>query len=255
MYDFAADLASSLFAGVLIFFVGFFWPKIPKSIKKFWLRKFWGKGVLGKDLVIAYGALRDSRHREPNAGRFWYDKIHHDGSMVSITGPREHIVSNCEVRSASYLINTLSTYRDKVVPVEDDAMAFRCLNRSIVALGSPSSNEISRLILRESENEFLEFVQEDINIVYIRDKKNGRRFPGSETVISKDYGLIVKIPNSRFKGRVFFVCAGLGEWGTSGASWFLSNKWNDLRKEFGDAFGIVVEVDICSDESTKRVFP
>jgi len=255
MRDFAVNLATNLLAGVLIFSGGLFWPQIPKSRKKFFLRKFFGTGALGKDFVIAYGALKNSRHREPNVGMFWYDKIFHDGLLKPIVGPREYMVSNCEVRSAAYLINALSTYRDQAVPVEDDVAAFQRLDRTIVALGSPSSNEISRLVLGEPENEFLEFVQEGFDLVYIRDKKNRKEFPESHSPMPKDYGLIVKIPNSRFKGRLFFVCAGLGEWGTSGASWYLSNKWNQLRKEFGDAFGIIVEVNIGSDESARRVFP
>jgi hypothetical protein len=71
----------------------------------------------------------------------------------------------------------------------------------------------------------------------------------------RDYGIVLKIPNLRFPGQFFFVCAGLGEWGTSGASWYLATKWRDLQSEFGDAFGVVVEVEIGSDESACRVFP
>lgn len=255
MNGFYLNLIAGLISGGAIFLVGLFLPKIPKSIRKYKLRKFWGNGVLGQEFVIAYGALKVSRHHEQDSGRFWYHKIYSDGSLLSITGPRRYIVSDCEVRSSSYIINTLSTYRKEAVPVQDDAAAFPYLNRTFVAFGSPSSNEISRLILKESENKFLEFVQEDIDTVYIRDKKNNKKFPGPKSSLSKDYGILVKIPNTRFKGRFFFVCAGLGEWGTSGASWYLANKWNNLRKEFGDAFGIIVEVDKGSDESARRVFP
>lgn len=73
--------------------------------------------------------------------------------------------------------------------------------------------------------------------------------------MKKDYGMILKIPNLRFPDRFFFVCACLGEWGTSGASWYLATKWRDLLSEFKEAFGIVVEVDLGSDQSARRVFP
>ncbi len=43
--------------------------------------------------------------------------------------------------------------------------------------------------------------------------------------------------------------------GTLGASWYLATKWRDLQSEFADAFGIVVEVELGSDESAFRVFP
>jgi len=67
--------------------------------------------------------------------------------------------------------------------------------------------------------------------------------------------MVLKVTNQRFPGCFFFVCAGLGEWGTSGAAWYLATKWRDLQKEFGNAFGIVVEVELRSDESARRVFP
>jgi hypothetical protein len=106
------------------------------------------------------------------------------------------------------------------------------------------------LAMNEPNNTFLYFFHQP-NAVYIVDKKTNRRFAAA----NKDYGLILKIPNLRFPGHFFFVCAGLGEWGTSGASWYLASKWKSLQKEFGEAFGVVVEVEIGSDESARRVFP
>lgn len=252
--DFALNLITNLIAAIVIFLLGLFWPVIPKSFRRFQLRKFWGKGVLGQDFVIAYGALRNTRHRQTNPPRFWYDKYYSDGTYVELVGPRGNIVSGCEIRSTSYIINTLSTYRKKAVAAIDDTASFPNLNRTFVALGSPSSNEITRLAMREPNNMFLEFMQKEEDY-FIHDKKTDKRFKGFQPPIKKDYGIILKLPNLRFQGHFFFVCAGLGEWGTSGSSWYLANKWIELKKEFGDTFGIVVEVDIGSDESARRVFP
>lgn len=248
------NLVINLFAGILIFLLGLFWPVIPKSYRKFLLRRFWGKGALGQDFVISYGALIDSRLTQPNPPPYRYVKRYHDGRAVQLVGPWGNIVGSCEIRSASYIINTLSTYRKKAVAVVDDTTAFANLNRTFVALGSSSSNEITDLILREPNNEFLEFGQEG-NTTFIRDKKSCRKFEGFQPPVRKDCGIVLKIPNLRFPGHFFFVCAGLGEWGTSGASWYLATKWRDLQSKFGDAFGVVVEVEIGSDESARKVFP
>lgn len=239
-------------AGLLIFLLGLSWPNIPKSFRKSCIRKFWGKGVFGQDFVIAYGALIDSRHRNQDKPIYWYDKYYHDGTFIPTVGPRTNIVSAGEIRSASYIINLISAYRKGNIVVMDDATLFPSLNRTFVAFGSPSSNEISRLILNEPNNIFLEFKQEEDNY-FIHNKQTKKEFIGFKENIKKDYGIILKIPNSRFPGHFFFVCAGLGEWGTSGSSWYLANHWKDLRSEFGgDAFGIVVEVDIGCDESALR---
>jgi hypothetical protein len=182
-------------------------------------------------------------------------KAYHDGRAVSLVGPWGYVVSECEIRSASYIINALSTYRKLAVEVMSDTTAFENLDRTFVALGSPSSNEISDLIQREPNNEFLEFRQEGSE-GFIFDKKGGRKFVGFKEPARKDYGMVLRLPNLRFPGHFFFVCAGLGEWGTSGAAWYLATKWRDLLREFGNSpFGIAVEVEIGVDNSTVRVFP
>ncbi len=254
--DIALNLITNLIAAIVVFLLGLFWPVMPKSFRRIHLRKFWGKGVFGQDFVIAYGALRDSRHRQTDPHRFWYIKYYSDGTWNELLGPRGNIVSDCEIRSVSYIINTLSTYRKKAVTVMDDIASFPNLNRTFVALGGPSSNEITRLAMREPNNILLGFMQKSVDDYFIHDKKTDKRFKSFQpSSINKDYGIILKLPNLRFQGHFFFVCAGIGEWGTSGSSWYLANKWIELKKEFGDTFGVVVEVDIGSDESARRVFP
>lgn len=247
---------------VLFFVLGDFLQIISKRFRKRLLRRFWGKEVVGQDFVICYGTLKDSRlmppNRPPQPGDkdyYRYGKRYRDGRDIRLVGPWEGIVGGCEVRAASYIVNELSGYRNMPIAVMDDETASQNLNRTFVALGSSSSNEITDLVLREPNNKFLEFGQEGPATTFILDKKSGTRFEGFKEPVKKDYGMVVKLPNLRFPGHVFFVCAGLGEWGTSGASWYLAAKWRELQSRFGDAFGIVVEVELGVDESARRVFP
>ena len=251
---FPANLLAALIAALLAFLLGLFWPVIPKSYQQYHVRRFWGKGVLGQDFVITYGGFLNSRINDLPPTEFWYVKRYHDGRQFTVRGPREHVVADAEIRSASYIINTLSKYRKTAVAVMIDATAFANLNRTFVSIGSSSTNEITDLILREENNTFLEFRQEDRTFL-IRDKKSDEKFLGFQDPVRKDLGIVLKIPNLRFPGHFFFVCAGLGEWGTSGASWYLAAKWRDLESEFDDSFGIVVEVEPGSDESARRIFP
>lgn len=255
------DLLIAVFVAAFFFGLGFLLPVISKKYHKKRLRRFWGNGVIEKDFAISYGTLIDSRLMGPKLPQlgdedfYRYVKRYHDGRKVQIVGPWGKIVGECELRSASYVINTLSTYRKTAIAVVDDEAALQNLNRTFVALGSSSSNDITDLVLREPNNEFLEFGQEGPATTFIRDKKSGTKFEGFKEPVKKDYGMVVKLPNLRFPGQVFFVCAGLGEWGTSGASWYLATKWRELQLRFGDAFGIVVEVELGVDESARRVFP
>ena len=83
------NLGINLFAGILIFLLGIFWPIIPKSYKEFILKRFWGKSVFNNDFIIIYGTLRDSRLFQPNPPQFRYIKQYHDGRTVQIVGPWE----------------------------------------------------------------------------------------------------------------------------------------------------------------------
>ena len=64
-----------------------------------------------------------------------------------------------------------------------------------------------------------------------------------------DYGLILKIKPKQFPDRTWFTCAGLGEWGTSGAAWYLAKKWKDIHNfAENSAFAIIVRVKKDQDE-------
>jgi hypothetical protein len=232
--------------------VGIYWPIIPKSYEKYRLTRFWGKNVLRDHFAIEYGALTDSRLIQPHPPAVRYIKHYHDGRSLGIAGPWGNIVGDCEIRASSYFIQTLSVFRRKAINVEDDVTGFHNLNRTFISLGSPSSNEISDFILRQTNNTFLKFNQNNAGPC-IEDINSRRQFNGFQPPIKKDYGLIVKIKNSRFPGHYFFVCAGLGEYGTSGASWYLATKWKEFENQ--QEFGIVIEVDLGSDESAIKVFP
>jgi len=73
-----------------------------------------------------------------------------------------------------------------------------------------------------------------------------------------DYGMILRICPSQHSARTWIVCAGVGEWGTSGASWFLANKWSKLfwhrlwqRKK---QYAVIVRVRRGQDESAEIVW-
>jgi len=249
-------LLSDIIAAFITFVAGLIWPRLPKSYQAYLLRQFWGKGVQEDAFAIVYGVLIPSQ-RMKSGDPYSYVKTYRTGKRFRLAGPVK-VVGECELRCASYIINALSRYRDAPVTLLSDEAALRALDRTLVALGSPSSNQLTDLMLRDRQNELLDFGQEGTGekaTIFIRDKRTGKRFVGFQKPAPKDYGLIVRIPNQRFPGHFLFACAGLGEWGSSGASWYLSTKWRSLHKEFKGAFGIIVEVELGSDKSARRVCP
>ena len=245
------NFSINVVAGLFIFLVGFFWQRIPKTWREFRMRQFWGKDLFGMGFAVCHGTLQVDR----SAGAILtspFIKIYRNGSVIRISGPSENVMGDSEIRSVAYLVRELSSARKSAIKIQPDNKAFTHLNRSIVALGSGASNEVTRLVLNEPNNSFLDFGQEG-NDVFIQDKGTGKKYFGFRPPVLKDYGIIIKLPNLRRRGSFLFICAGLGDWGTSGAAWYLASHWNDLRSKFREAFGVVVEVDIGSDESARIV--
>jgi len=59
-----------------------------------------------------------------------------------------------------------------------------------------------------------------------------------------DFGLILKLHPVQFPERVWIVCAGIGERGTSGAAWYLANKWQELRsRAYDKPFAAILKVE------------
>ena len=70
----------------------------------------------------------------------------------------------------------------------------------------------------------------------------------------KDRGLLLKMRNPRFLQHRLVVCAGLGEWGSTGTIWFLTNKWRELYARFGTKdFCMIVEVTPGIDQSAHEI--
>ncbi len=103
-------------------------------------------------------------------------------------------------------------------------------NRNLIALGA-YSNQLSMRILCDRAN--------DLVVPAIYKKSTGEwdgRFIGrtsglplhDELTSGRDLGLILKIAPSGHPDKTWILCGGLGEWGTSGAAYFLTHKWPKL---------------------------
>ena len=96
------------------------------------------------------------------------------------------------------------------------------------------------------------------DVSYFLDFKGNSIIQGNSQLITAtndiDGGFIIKIHPQSNPERTWLCCAGLGEWGTSGAAWFLSRKWKDIHKwAKSKSFAIITKTTIGSDESTRLV--
>ena len=133
----------------------------------------------------------------------------------------EHPISECEVRASTYVAALLGLPGNLRPLLVSDTETSSLLDSNFISFGGPGSNYKTADALASEAN------------IFIRVSPNGFSLPIGVNLpftCSKeaDYGFILRITPREFPARSWIVCAGLGEWGTSGSSWFLANKWQEL---------------------------
>ena len=255
-----SNLVANLFSSVILLVVGFLagrWSDYTRKTRAF--RRLFGRRA-GKsgDLLIVLDSLRDIRLltvaeqqkigiRNPatpqTPQRFF--KTFPDGHMTAINGPAGSLLPECSARGASYLLDAFRGVRGISAKTVSDNAASPQWNATYITLGSSYSNIKTDDIKLLRENPWLlndsgQFTFKDGTVVDVEHRY--------------DKGLIIRLDNPHSDGHVLIICEGLGEWGTSGAAWFLASQWRKLSKRFGkNPFLLVLEVTRGTDESAREL--
>lgn len=133
----------------------------------------------------------------------------------------EHPVSGSEVRASAYIATLLGFSGGPQLLSCPDIEVNSLLDSNFISFGGPGSNYKTTDILASRAN------------IFIRMTHNGFSLPTGESLPffcsgGVDHGFILRITPPDFPARSWIVCAGLGEWGTSGTAWFLANRWQEL---------------------------
>lgn len=221
---------------------------IKKTISLLRARNF--KEIFGKDspkdFHLVYGKmnLKTVYNNEGQIEQWPYMKPGVSGSF-NISTP----VSFAQTKSAKYISESIVRNVDRSpILVSDDEIREK-VNISYCSVGG--TNNFKTLdVLDSEENTFFKFTESE-NQLSISDAQTGKiyRIEGKH-----DYGFIIKVIPKSFPDRVWIAVAGLGEWGTSGAAWFLANKWQSIKKIAGSKeFGVIIRTEAGKDESAKVI--
>jgi hypothetical protein len=155
-------------------------------------------------------------------------------------------VSESEIRAAKYLSESIAVNTGHSAKlVADTAIADR-RDISFVSLGL-TSNLKSRDMINNSANDFVR-----VEVDRFRSQRSGKNLVSASQ--TSDFGLIMKISPSNLHDRTWICCAGFGEWGTSGAAWYLARNWRTLRSKYRKgSFAVIVRVEPQRDESAEPV--
>lgn len=259
--QFLISLFAGILSGALIFLVGLRWRLITSFLSRdrvAFRRIFGSRAVESGIITITLDTYRDIRllsvedqqrigivpSRTASAQEQRFFKIFPDGHWTAFPGAYGDILGYCSARSSGYLVDGLRI-PDIIVRVVSDTEVSSRWDGTFVNIGSSASNIKTDQVKHLPENTLL---REDMGKFVLA---NGNEIAMEERT---DKGIIFKIANPFFHGYSILVCAGLGEWGTSGAAWFLSTRWRMLGRRFGsNPFLLVVGVTIGTDGSAREI--
>lgn len=218
------------------------WSWARKLPTAWQFNQVFGQGVASDRYALVYAelALADQAVRFPYAKPEGLPE-----ARFSISRP----VSGSELRCVNYLASSIGGLVGTAPSVRSDLDVRRELDCDFVSFGGPNSNLKSADCQSNGSNRLALFDQR-LNLFLDRSSS----LPLVEFDSGFDYGLILKVRPAQFPKRVWIMCAGIGEWGTSGAAWFLANKWREIRaRAKGRPFAVVVRVRESQDQSAEML--
>jgi len=220
---------------------------IFRHVKRLQFKRFFGEDILKSDIHIVYAELGLSKIFDKTGNLVTHPYIKPGEESIGANFSVERPISSCEIRATKYLTEVISKKSNQSPQLSSDDELKGRLDISFISLGGPFSNFKTRDAMDNDGN----------NLIYFDNRSFfSKKSKTSVLTIQSnfDYGIILKIHPSQFTKRTWFVCAGLGEWGTSGAAWYLSYKWKKIyRYAKQNAFAVIIKVNRGQDESAEPV--
>ena len=239
--------------GVLSFIVGFLFNFLRTRWQDRRFRRFFGGERNEERIRLVYGQFTEliSPDDQANPGFANAQKIYHIGHKKVVNVRRfSEFAGASTITAVNYISNELLKHKHFPSKVYTDVDAIKNYNHSFISIGGPASNELTDSIMDREDNIYFEFeIPENptSNSLFQLYKKTPNGKVKLERLSDFDYGIIIRLDNRHehdfVKNSVYFVCAGLGSHGTSGASYYLANNWKALyRKYKTDEFGVLLRV-------------
>jgi len=159
-------------------------------------------------------------------------------------GTQPEVAASAEVRAVAYLSKEIGDLTGSVPSIVPDVEVETEMDLSFISLGA-LTNYKTQDCLRDGANVFVDMTADSIV------SKRAHQPPISRSRPDEDYGLILKIPPETYPQRNWICCAGIADWGTSGAAYYLANHWRELwDRAKSRPFACVTRTEVRSDEST-----
>jgi hypothetical protein len=155
--------------------------------------------------------------------------------------------STAASRSISHLASAIGRNSKSPSIIRSDVEVDEMMDISFISIGGLNNHKTID-ILDSPLNSFITF-DNNVNIV---SATTGNTIIQAQSNV--DYGIIIKINPSHNPDRTWLCCAGIGQWGTSGAAWWLNKHWKIISRQAKKRpFAIVTQTQVGSDDSTQML--
>jgi len=227
------NLTLNVIGGILAGWAFAVWHIAVKALSKYRFKQIFGFKASDEGITLVYEELASLVQGD----KFIYCKPGDEasGRRLSISRP----IPIASVRAVSYLSNAIGKFIRRSPAVRSDTEVRSLLDLDFICFGGPFSNAMTQTCLENAGNRLVTF---DQTINQFKRKNDTQALVNF--VSGFDYGLILKLHPVQFPERVWILCAGIGERGTSGAAWFLANKWKEIWKRTSDnPFAAILKVE------------
>ncbi|MCX6766079.1 MAG: hypothetical protein NT136_03935 [Candidatus Moranbacteria bacterium] len=201
---------------------------LPKAITSHSLKKFFGKHFFdNKKIYLVLDTYRDSRPRTDN--RYYKDYPNRGKGRQPLIGG-DIIYGTFAPKFVSLFESKFSDFRKGQFNVVIDEEVDTVMDATLVCYGSSDSNLKTFDIEKEYGGKYYEFVFGNNRRRAF--KMKGRIFEFKQGTPAKDRAVLLKIKNPNDKEHSLIVCAGLSEWGSLAAAYYLVNNWRTLYKDY-----------------------
>lgn len=227
---------------------------VPRAISNYKFKRFFGQKAIDSDKV--YIVLDPYEHPISRAnlphGQSRFIKNFQGRKQNTPLIGEDKLLGSCSIRVTKYSVSEFALFRQKTNPVKVtlDESVINNWEGTFICFGSSDSNIKTFDIESLPENNLYSFGfgQNGLRCFNIR---------GDNYSIDQngDVGILLRLKNPYHDEHKLFVCAGIGEWGTSGAAYYLFKNWRRLHKRFGSKtnFALIIKVDFNSDESAREI--
>lgn len=227
---------------------------IPRAISNFKFKRFFGRKAIESEkvyIVLDPYEHPTSRSQLQYAQNRFIKRFMGRKEDTPLVG-EDKLLGSCSVRVTKYSSSEFALFRQKTNPVNVvlDESVINNWEGTFICFGSSDSNIKTYDIESLNEN----------NLYSFGFNQNGYRcftINGEQLNISQngDIGILMRLKNPYHNDYNLFICAGLGEWGTSGAAYYLFKNWRKLYKRFGSKTNFVLALRVTqnSDESAREI--